>query len=107
MTEPEVKRVSDFITDAQFYPDVAKKPLVEALDKDAFLIDAAVITDFETEYGKSDFALMLFQDQADGTQYTVICGGVVVVRKIKELLAKQLLPLIAKLTKVGRFYDII
>lgn len=103
----EIKTFSEAVGGTQFYPDLPKKPLSECLDKQYLVVDATIVYGFESKFGESDFALLLLQDMKDGSQFTTLCGGMVVVKKIAKALQDDILPLYGTITKQARYYDII
>jgi len=95
-----------------FYPDLARAPLETVLDRELLVLDAMIVEDFETQYGIGDFALLRLSDEATGEEFTTICGGRVVVRKVRKALAQRLLPLYGTIVlreggAHGRYYDIV
>jgi len=100
------KSVSDVIGSTQFYPDIPKMALTDIQEVTHRLIDATVIKDFESEYGVHDLALLLVEDLLTGEQYTTACSGMVVVKKIKQLVNLKAMPLLATISKKGRYWDI-
>jgi hypothetical protein len=102
----ELKRVSDIVGKGQFYPEMPKKALNDVLGKDYELTDATIVRDFDSKFGKSNFALLLLTDLKSGEQFTTLCGGMVVVKKVQHLLAYDALPVVACIVNTGRYYDI-
>ena len=96
----ERKRFSDVIS-GKLYPDLEQKDIKELLDKDLLVKDVTLL---DGNFG--EFAVILFEDFVTGKEYTTACGGMVVVKKLKEAQEKSLLPLIGTITKEGRYYDI-
>lgn len=90
----------------EFYPDLPKVELKTILDRELEVTDAQVVRDFDSKFGKSDFVLLLFTDPVDGLQYTTLCGGVVIVKKIQYALDNRLLPLLGIISRPGDYYDI-
>ena len=98
---------SDEFGSGSFYPDLPKKPLAEVLDVTYSIVDATIVRDFEGKFGKSDFALLLIEDINTGEQFTTLCGGEVVVKKLEKALAQKLLPLYGTIVKPAQYYDIL
>ena len=91
----------------EFYPDLPKRPLVEVLDRPLIVFDALIVRGYKSKFGESDFALLYCQDLETKDEFTVLCGGEVVVKKLT--LAKQdgLLPLLGTISKPAAYYDIV
>lgn len=106
-TETAQKTFSDEFGKGSFYPDIPKRPLAEVLDKTFSLVDATIIEGFESKFGTSDFSLLLLEDVSTGEQFTTLCGGMVVVKKVRQALDKKLLPLFATIVKPAQYYDIL
>ena len=90
----------------QFYPDLPKRTLVDVLDKEYTVLDVAIVEGFDSAYGESDFALILMEDDT-GIQFTTLCGGMVVLKKLRKAKDKGLLPLYGAIVKPARYYDIV
>ena len=101
-----VQSVSEAIGQEPFYPDSERRELASLLDSPYILQDARIVEQFETAFGVSDFALLLLVD-ADGAEFTTLCGGMVVVKKVRQVIEGKLFPLMATLVKTERYYDII
>ena len=94
----------------QFYPDLPRVDFSACLDKQYEITDATIIKEFDSQFGRHDLALLLLTDLKTGKQFTTITSGVVIVKKIRQILTKQVnatLPLIGTITKNDRYYDII
>ena len=105
--ETKEKSFSDVMPTGEFYPDLPKVLLEAVLDVPCRVLDAQIVTDYEGPFGVSDFALLLLEDIATGAQNTTLCGGMVVVKKLRKAQADNLLPLLGTIVKPGRYYDII
>ena len=90
----------------KFYPDLPKRALVDVLGKEYTVLDVAIVEGFDSMYGESDFALILMEDET-GIQFTTLCGGMVVLKKLRKAKEKDLLPLYGAIVKPDRYYDII
>ncbi|MBA7642103.1 hypothetical protein ES703_49789 [subsurface metagenome] len=106
MINKETTRVSDVLPVIDFHPDLPKKPLAEILDKECLISDIKVIRNFQSEFGESDFALLLLRDLVTGEYFTTLCGGMVVVKKCQYLLDNALLPIKGMITFAGKYYDL-
>lgn len=105
--KPKVTQtISEAIGQEPFYPDADRRELAMILDMPFILKDARIVEQFETAFGVSDFALLLLED-SDGAQFTTLCGGMVVVKKIRLVLEGKLFPLMVVLSKGERYYDIL
>jgi len=106
MPKKETKTFGDVMPKIEFYPDLPKVALKSILDRQIEVTDAQVVRDFDSKFGKSDFALILFTDLKDGLQYTTLCGGMVVVKKVQYAIDNRLLPLLGTIDQPGDYYDI-
>jgi hypothetical protein len=55
------------------------------------LRDATIVSDWDSQYGTSSFALLMVQLE-DGKSYTTLTGGVAIVRQVQKLLKRGKLP---------------
>jgi predicted patatin/cPLA2 family phospholipase len=97
------RRLSDFVAKPYDCHDIRKA--ADILDKDFDLLEV------QFRVGrKSDYASMLCLDLEKKTKFVCNCGGLVVVKKIKEVTAKSTLPLTMKIVmvngKTGSYMDI-
>jgi len=106
MTKRATKTFGDVMPKIEFYPDLPKEALKDVLQVEHEITDAQVVRDFDSAFGKSDFALLLLTDPASGKQFTTLCGGMVVVKKVQYALDNKLLPLRGIITFTGDYYDI-
>lgn len=106
MAKKTPKTFGDVMPKIEFYPDLPKVEVKELLDKQIEITDAQVVRDFDSKFGKSNFALLLITNQEDGTQYTTLAGGMVVVKKIQYAIDNRLLPLLGTITYNDQYYDI-
>jgi len=100
------KTFTDVLDTEPFWPDLPKEQLPDLLNRTYKVFDARVIEDFETDFGTHDLALLALEDLDSGEKFTTACSGIVVVKKIKKVLAGKMLPLIGTITKEERYYDI-
>jgi len=100
------KSFGDVIPHGDFYPDLPREELGYILERTYRIVDATIVEDFEGKFGPSTFALMLMEDLDDGHQFTTLCGGMVVVKKVRKALEGKMLPLIGTICKPGRYFDI-
>ena len=101
------KTFSDHFKSIDFYPDLPKLDLEDVLDKPFLIKDALVVKGFKSEFGESDFALILLEDLENFSRCTTLCGGMVVVKKLEQARAQRLLPLIGTICKPAHYYDIV
>lgn len=92
----KAKRVSDVIGDGKvsFYPDLPKVKVEDILGKDVMIMDAKIMRDWEGEWGKSSWCLLWVQDAETGEGSTTKCGGVVLVKRVQELIDQKCFPII-------------
>lgn len=70
---------------------------LDRIDKDKLvagkfiLRDATIVSDWDSQYGTSSFALLMVQLE-DGKNYTTLAGGVAIVRQVQKLLKRGKLP---------------
>lgn len=96
----------DVMPKIEFHQDLDKVPLEEVIGNEYEITDAMVVRDFSSKFGSSDFALLLLTDQDTNKQFTTLCGGMVVVKKIQFALEGKLLPLMGTITYDKDYYDI-
>ncbi|MBA7712050.1 hypothetical protein ES703_121018 [subsurface metagenome] len=106
MLKGKLKTFGEVMPKIEFHPDLPKVELKSLMDMEIEVTDAMIVRDFNSKFGSSDFALLLITNQADGTQYTTLCGGMVVVKKLQYALDNRLLPLRGTITKDVDYYDI-
>lgn len=106
MVKKTTKSFTDVMPKIEFYPDLPKLPLKDVLGEVYEITDAQIVEDFDSQFGKSDFALLLLTELKDGKQFTCLAGGIVVVKKIRYALEHKLLPLFGTVTYNGTYYDI-
>lgn len=94
------KRVGDVVPSG-LWPDIPQSELRDTLDMDIIIDDVAFL---QGDFG--EFAVILFRPPDTGEQYTVACGGQVVVRKLKDTKKSHGFPILGRITKEGRYYDI-
>jgi len=106
MSKKATKSFNDVMPKIEFHPELEKKKLEEVLDVECELTDAMIVKDFDSKFGKSDFALLKLVGPAGGDPFTTLCGGAVVVKKVQYALDNSLLPLTATITYDKEYYDI-
>ena len=91
------KSFSDAFGDGAFYPDLPKIPFTDLLNIQVVVVEAKILKDFTTQFGKHDCALMLCfpLDKGDSEKFTTICSGQVVVERIDQAIKRRLLPMVA------------
>lgn len=91
---------SDKFGDGEFYPDTPKVAFSELINHQFLLLDAKILKDFNSQYGKHDAALLLLAPADDpeqietDSQFTTICSGSVVVERVNQALSRKMLPLL-------------
>jgi hypothetical protein len=91
------RRVSDFFPEA-----------VEVVDIDDLLDRDIEIIDFEARKGAfGDYLAVYFRDLNSDEIKTFTTGANVVVRKLKTIKERNGFPVIGKVKKVKRYYDIV
>ena len=103
----KMKTFGETIGRAKWYPDLPKVALKDLIDVQFELTDAIIVEDFESRFGLSTFALLLGARLDGGTSFTTLCGGMVVVKKIRKAVEEKLLPLLATIFWNDHYYDII
>jgi hypothetical protein len=93
------KRVSDF-QPKQFDLEDWRKT-VDVLGKDFELLEVQF-----RQGKKGDYAAMRCKDLTTTKEFGLNCGGVVVVKKIKEATARATLPLLIQIYDTGKYLDI-
>ncbi|MBA7567227.1 hypothetical protein ES708_08936 [subsurface metagenome] len=106
MPKEKTKSFNDVMPKIEFHPDLPKLPLADVLGEVYEITDALIVEGFDSQFGKSDFALLLLTDLKEGKQYTTLAGGIVVVKKVRYALDHKLLPLFGTVTYNGTYYDI-
>lgn len=102
-----LKSVSDIMPELEFYPDIPKVKLDDILNTELHLLDAVIIEDFEGQFGPHPFGIMLLENPKDGAQSTCGTSGVVIIKKLRKLLADKCLPVRATFTKPGTYFNMV
>ena len=113
--EAKEKRVSDIIGDGKidFYPDMKRVDLDDIIGRDIMIMDARIMKDWKSDYGNgvSDWCLIQYQDRESGEDCTTKCGGVVLVKRIAELISRKAFPIVGSIVTQGDserpYYNII
>ena len=105
--KPPTKTFSDHFQAVEFYPDMPRKTLEEVIDTPFIILDCHIVKGYKSAFGESDFALILMQESAGDDKFTTLCGGEVVVKKLSEAKAQNLLPLFGTIVKPAHYYDIV
>jgi len=101
----ELKSVSDYMPERGFYPDLPKVKLADILGKALVIRDATIIENFESQFGIHPFAILMLEDPENGTMSTVGTSAIVVLKKVRSLLAYKFLPCMVTFSKPGAYYD--
>jgi len=98
-----VKRVSDYTGQTGKYSLLPRKALVDVLDKELVVWG---IEDREGRFG--DYLVIACSEDEDATQpeFVLLCGGGVVLRKLRAVDAANGFPVKARFTRPGRYYDV-
>lgn len=101
--ESKGRRVGDVVTKRS---EVDKQVLItEILGQDVLVTTVDVL-----KGDKNDYVFISFNKPNDKTLYGFSCGGMVVVRKLKEVVDKSALPITAKFVEVQgnthNYYDV-
>lgn len=113
MGKKTYKTFSEKFGEGEFYPDAAKLPFTDCLDKQLLMLDAKILKNFHGEFGTHDAALMLFVEidengDESGQRFTTINSGQVVVERIEAALKMRALPMLCTPTKVkGEYYNLL
>lgn len=103
--EKKAKRVTDVIGDGKinFYPDYPQRDIEELLGKDVMIMDVRIMRDWKSDYGTgtSDWCLIQAQDMESGEDFTTKCGGVVLVKRMAELLGRKCFPIVGAIVMQG------
>lgn len=108
MAKDKMATFGEKVGGGRFYPETERIPLQSVMDAEVTVVDAEVRTSREYD---SEYALMLVEHDT-GARAVVLCGGQVVVRKVREAKAGEMLPLRGTIQRVqadsGReYYDIV
>ena len=103
----QYKTFSDHYAAVEFYPDHPKRDLENVLNNPYIVLDCHIVKGFKSQFGESDFALILMKELYNDDEFTVLCGGEVVVRKLSQAKSDGLLPLYGTIVKPAHYYDII
>ena len=115
MSKKEYPRLSDALKDGarkEFHAGVPRLQAREALDNEYTLFDTTIIENFEGQYGISSFALLYVNDKSEN-EFVIVCGGMVVVDKIRKIQKTDLLPLRMKIVETptekgsGHYFNIV
>lgn len=95
------KRAGELVGGRQFEVD-EQVDIDDILDKDMY------ITDFDERSGSYGvWVIVLATDPDSGKVFSFGTGGAIVVRKLQELREQGNLPVLAQITKPGRYYDLV
>ena len=100
MSNKQIDRFGDMY--APFENVDVEMQIDDVLDKEINVID------FQMRDGKfGEFAVILATIGKDNKRITFTTGSLVVLKKVKRVTKEGLLPLIGKIIKVKKYYDII
>jgi len=105
--ERKYKTFSETFGDGSFYPDLPKIPFTDLLNQEIVVLEAKILRDFNSQFGKHDCALIMafpVNDQREEARFTTICSGQVVLERIDQSIKRRLLPLVATPTYVDEKY---
>jgi len=110
----DAPRVGDVVSTgfADFYPDAAKTEIEDVMEMgDVKILGCRIVEDFETAYGSHPFCVIAVNFDIFGGGddiFTFPTSGVVIVRKMRELAAKEAFPIIGRFFKDHdkRYYDV-
>jgi len=105
----QTKGIKDALGDGKidFHPELPKIKFADLLGATVVLKQVRIIDDWDGIFGASTFALILIE-YADGSLKTSIAGGKAVMRQVRKLVQKKMLPVKVTLNKVpsgsGEYY---
>ena len=109
--EKKVKTVNEALGREPFYPNELKIPIIDLIGKTFLIEDARYIHEWtNSQFGIHPLVLIkgVLQDKENkNVVFTTISSGKVIVKKIKQLLDKELLPTMGTLVKNKRYYDLV
>lgn len=105
----KAKTVNEALGIKPFYADSERIDFSDLIGKSILIVDAVIIADFDSEFGKHDLCLIAFKDiETESDEVlTTACSGIVIVKKIRSLLEKRLLPIIGTVNRDNRYYDLL
>lgn len=83
------------------FPDAEQVAIEEVLDADILVKDFTILTG---EFG--EYVIINYTSPEEVGDFSTACGGIVVLKKLREAKEKGLLPLLGCITKSDRYYDI-
>ena len=108
---PATHRVSDVVASGfeDFFPDATRTTLDVVIGMgDVMILDCVIVDNFETkEYGSHPLAIVAIAPGIDSAEtFTFPTSGQVVVDKLRQLKAKNAMPIIGAFLKDRRYYDV-
>ena len=105
------RRFGDVNEKIEFYPELEKLEFDAIQNEEITVIDAKLIRDFDSKFGKHDFMIIHFSMLADdgkAAEFTTATSGQVIIKRIKTAQEKKQLPLTGVIDKPdGKpYYDI-
>jgi hypothetical protein len=100
-----IKSVTDVLGDGQlhFHDDLEKVSLQQLLDVPFVILEVKFIEGWQSQFGDSDFCLIrgTLEETGVGKEFTTLCGGEVVLKRVKQLIAKRAIPILATFKMVA------
>jgi len=101
------KQIGEIFPANKFYPDSPKVKLAELIGQVVQFIDARIIEDFDTKYGKHDMVIIAYNNGVDSEIATTVCSGIVILKKFRKLILEKQFPIIGKIVNDANYYDVV
>jgi hypothetical protein len=103
MVTKATRRVSDILGDGKinFHEDLPREEIRNLAGKEITLLDARIMRGWHSQFGDSNRDWCLLQVDVKGVEFTTKCGGVVLVKRVDELIRRKALPILATITLEG------
>jgi len=100
-TFDKTKGIKDALGDGKidFHPELLKVKFQELLGQQFLIKQVRIIDDWDGQFGASSFALILIEFP-DGSLKTSIAGGKAVMRQVRKLVQKKMLPVKVVLNQI-------
>ncbi len=111
-TKDKEQRVGDVVTSGfeDFYTEAERVEIGAVMEMgDVRILDCRIVENFETEFGEHDLAVIAIQTLGSGSDETVFTfptSGVVIIRKMRDLISRGLFPIIGRFNREQRYYDV-